>query len=413
MSNVDPNKKVSVNYNGADYETAVRHIAFSSGYVAAFDKKARTVYISNEGTYTFRLPTAVMKDIDTKIKVGGNPARLGGGGGSSGGGAANMGQAMSSEFTVTSNTKNSPKSFEEHLKSIAGSNAEVSISAEIGLITVRSNGQSLMRVKSFLDSVISDAMSRVEIEAAIIEVSLQGDMAYGIKWDQILRDRASLKMGFGFDGTSMVTNGGGVSSMTMTTASTSSIINALSQKTGVSVISQPRVVALNHSSALLFDGEQIPYLGTAAQGATTTTGIASGPTGSVSYAIKGLSISILPDIINENEVSVSIVPVISDVGAMQSFQLGNGTTLQAPPQKVKQSYSDILTYSGKTTIIAGSQYKNDGGTRQQIPGLGDIPVLGNLFASEKNVSLDRELVILLRTNVIPYHGEAQIIQESI
>jgi MSHA biogenesis protein MshL len=280
----------------------------------------------------------------------------------------------------------------------------------MGLITVRANGQALMRIKSFLDSVIEDALARVEIEAAIVEVSLTGDMAYGIKWDQILKDSIDARSSFGFDGSSMVN--GGSTSLTMTTASTNTILNALSKKTGLSVISQPKLITMNHTSALLFDGTQIPYLGTASNGAASTTGMTTGPTGAVSYAVDGLSLSILPDIINNNEVSVSIVPVISSVTGMTNFALG-AATLTAPNQKVKQSFADILTQSGKTTILAGSRYKNETGNRTEVPGIGSIPLFGNLFASESNNNTDRELVIMIRTNVIPYHGEIQIIQESI
>ncbi|MBC8742905.1 hypothetical protein F6X40_41315, partial [Paraburkholderia sp. UCT31] len=82
--NVDATRKVTVDFDHADTEEALRETAFLAGYVAAFDKERRTYTVADTATFTFKLPTSVFQQLTAHYEVGGNPVSSNGGG--SGGG---------------------------------------------------------------------------------------------------------------------------------------------------------------------------------------------------------------------------------------------------------------------------------------------------------------------------------------
>src|SRR5690606_20735198 len=116
-----------------------------------------------------------------------------------------------------------------------------------------------------------------------------------------------------------------------------SIINALMQFAEVNIVSQPKLVSLNNNPTTFFDGTQIPYLGNVEKTeASAASGVAN-PTisGSVSFAIDGVSFSAVPSVVNEDSVQITLLPVLSSVGAFSSFLDG---MITVPSQSNKQTY---------------------------------------------------------------------------
>ena len=415
MSNIDASRKVTLGFQDLPPEQAIRTIALAAGYAVAFDRNAHRVTVADNAIYTFRLPSNVLAQMESSFTVGGNPIA---GGGSSGGASTpgmpsqGMGAVSSikSEFTVSGKYLSAKDSITRVITRVAGANAEVNVSPEIGLVTVRSNAQALMRVTEFLTSFSRDALARVQIEASIVEVALNDKLQYGIDWTRVLRDGATTVIP-ALNTAGAVANP--AATVTITTLKTNAIINALQQDTRVRVVSQPRLTAMNHMPAVLFDGTQVPYLGsitsTVSGGASST----AQSSGQVSYATDGLSLSIRPDILNERDVQISLTPVISTINGFANFTLGDGSVITAPNQKIKQSFLEVLGESGKTLIIAGARYKSESKDKTGVPGLARVPLIGSLFSSHNNLDVDRELVILLRTEIVMAPKYNPVIAESI
>lgn len=145
VEGVDTNKRIAVQIYGLPTIAAIRQISNLAGYVAVVNHSDRTVTISPQATYTFKLPPALFKKLSGTFTVGGDPAASGssGGGGSggmsggsSGGGSGGTSQIKSS-FVVTGESKNEPKDLESYFKQLAGSNAQVNVFQLTGMITVR------------------------------------------------------------------------------------------------------------------------------------------------------------------------------------------------------------------------------------------------------------------------------------
>lgn len=415
--NVEATRKVTVNFNNAATEEAIRTTAFLAGYVAVIDRNNKTVMVSDVGTYTYRLPASVFSDLQAQYNVGGNPANSSsssGGGGAGGGGGSSGGTSLRAEFSVAGKEGTSPDGVTRFLSDLAGRGSEVHVSST-GYVSVKGSAQSLRRVTEFMKSFAKEAMTQVEIEASVIEVSLNNEFNFGIQWGKVV-DRASggIKggtIGSGVTGlmtaaasgdSSAVINSvtGGTSkgfSTFRVSNSSAAIINALAQFTDVNIVSQPKLLSMNNVPATFFDGTQLPYLGSIEQTASATAGGEPTVSGSVAFAIDGVSFSAVPSVVNNNTVQITLIPVLSSVNKFETFLNG---TLTAPVQGNKQTYMRVLAESGKTLILGGIRYNKEAK---------DISAPSGVAKS----AASKEVVILLRANVIEAPSFDPVVSESL
>jgi general secretion pathway protein D len=290
-------------------------------------------------------------------------------------------------------------------------------------LSVRANAQSLRRVHEFLKKLSMDAMTQVDMEASVVEVGLTKDFSLGIQWQKVAQTALG-GTGIGTNvGTNLATAVGGLATGTNTPAqtvsalvsasaeanglsafrlgaSTASIINALQSYSDVKIVSQPRLFSMNNTPATFFDGTQIPYLGSVTSTAATVAGGAPTVSGTTSFAINGLSFSVIPSVVDKDRVQITLIPVISKVGEFQTFTLGSSGTLKVPTQTNQQTYMRVLAESGKTLVIGGIRQGTD--TKST-----------SVLASTGNSSSTRELVILLRANVIQAPEFDPVVAEAI
>jgi MSHA biogenesis protein MshL len=344
------------------------------------------------------------------VQGGGSAASISGGGGGVGGGAqpgaaqgaSSAASGLQAQFTVTGRFQTDAAGLAQFLRELAGANAEVQVMHELGFITVRSNGAALARVSQFLNRFSAVAMRRVDIEASIVEVTLTDEFRYGIDWTRVLSGSTSGSVSL--LGTSAITTPtfSPAVSASVTRGSISVVLRALQQFTNVRVISQPRVLAMNNTPSVIFDGQQLPYVPTVAStivagagGGTTTTSAAA------AFAVDGVTLSLQPDILSDNEVQLTIVPVLNRVQEFQTFEVGTGSRVTAPVQRTNQSLMQVVALSGNTLILGGIRSSVGDETRAGVPGLVDIPVAGDALNRRNQRTVAREVVLLLRATVIP------------
>ncbi len=408
---VDVSRKVTVNFNDAITEEAIRTTAFLAGYAAVIDKSNRTIMVSDVATYTFRLPSGVFSALQAQYSVGGNPANSSSGGGQ--GGASAGGTSLRADFSVQGKEGSNPMGVTKFLQDIAGKNAEVYVT-DSGHVSVRANAQALRRVHEFMKGFSRDAMTQVEIEASVVEVALAKDFALGIQWGKVVENAAQGALlggnaaqalagsltGQGPGGlvNQMISQStGGAFSAFKVGVNTSSIITALSKFTDINIVSQPKLVSMNNVPATFFDGTQLPYLGSVQQTASSSANGQPTVTGSVAFAIDGVSFSAIPSVVDNSTVQITLIPVLSSVNGFESFL---NDTLKAPRQGNKQTYMRVLAESGKTLILGGIRYNKESKDT-------------TLPSSTAATSTSKEVVILLRTNVIPAPVFDPIVSESL
>lgn len=250
------------------------------------------------------------------------------------------------------------------------------------------NIQKIEKIFCFLDSV----PKQVLIEAQILKVSLDDSMSFGVDWKSVFHDGALQT-----NGLSNALLPGGASPVPPQAGSglfgnfiagitdTSSIavaIDMLKEKTDVDTISTPKVLAIHGREAKVVVGGQQGYrITTVNNGVSTET---------IEFIDTGTILEITPYIDDQNNILLNVKPAITSVKIEAGIPVTDSTTVS----------TWLLSKDGETVFIAGLIETLDIKTKEGVPLLMEIPVLGNLFSRTKNTTGKKELVIMITPRII-------------
>lgn len=152
----------------------------------------------------------------------------------------------------------------------------------------------------------------------------------------------------------------------------------------VTTLAQPNLTALSGETAEFLAGGEFPI--PLSQGLGTTT---------VEYKNYGVSLAYTPTVLANGRISIRVRPEVSELSTQGSVVL-NG--FQIPALTIRRAETTVELGSGESFMIAGLLSNNAQNTIDKAPGVGDIPILGNLFRSTEFRRGETELVIV----VTPY-----------
>ena len=420
-----PNRPVSVAIFKLDFDAAVREIAAAAGVAVVFDHRRKAIYAAGEATYTYRVPSQLFEDLNMNYSVASNPSagggqggqspgggspgyQPGGGGGTSSGGAPGM-SANNTNMRVNGTSGSALASFREALRAIAGDVSIVSVMPETGMITVRGNGSVLHRVTQFLNAYTRNAGRQIEVKAALVEVTLTDEMAYGIDWSRVLNS-ATNKINVGINTAAAVAFP--ALTATITRRSITSVIKALDSTTGVKVVAEPQLWMTNHQPGIVYNATQKPYLGSVTQNVAGNANIVT-TTGSVSYVTDGVSLAFKPNIIDDTRAELTVIPMLSNAVNQQVFRPGNGLELTAYDLPTTSTHMKLLLESGKTYIVGGNRLTTTNYAQTGVPGIRETPIIGKLLSGTDDRKSTKELVLMLSTNIVPAPRIDVIVDESL
>ena len=152
----------------------------------------------------------------------------------------------------------------------------------------------------------------------------------------------------------------------------------------VTTLSQPNLTALSGETADFLAGGEFPI--PLSQGLGTTT---------IEYKRFGVSLAYTPTVLANGRISLRVRPEVSELSTQGSISL-NGFIV--PALTVRRAETTIELGSGQSFMIAGLMSASSQNTLDKAPGVGDLPILGNLFRSSDFRRGETELVIV----VTPY-----------
>ncbi len=160
------------------------------------------------------------------------------------------------------------------------------------------------------------------------------------------------------------------------------------------VLASPRIRVRNREKAKIMIGSRVPVITNAVTPVSTGTPVI---TGSVQYLDVGLKLEVEPDIHRDNEVVIKVgLDVSSIIKEVPNAQSG---TL-AYEVGTRNASTVLRLKDGETQILAGLISDEDRNTASKVPGLGQLPVLGRLFASHKNDGTKTEIVLSITPRIV-------------
>ena len=155
------------------------------------------------------------------------------------------------------------------------------------------------------------------------------------------------------------------------------------------IISSPKVVTGDNVKAVIEDGTEIPYVSTAQTGGTTI------PTVEFKKAV--LSLDVTPQITPDGKVRLKLVVRKEEPDYQAMLLVPNSTN---PPIKSTVVTTDVLVENGGTVSIGGVFIKKVDNLVTQVPFLGDIPFVGNLFKYRSTTETRRELLVFISPQIM-------------
>ena len=151
------------------------------------------------------------------------------------------------------------------------------------------------------------------------------------------------------------------------------------------IISKPRIAAQSGSTAKIITGDALPILT-----AITLSGV-NGVSQQVQYVNVGVTLQIAPRVTSDGFVSSHVYCVVSSV---TGFQQGYPTISQ------RQAETSATVRDGELFVIGGLSQDSSINTRNKIPLLGDIPILGQVFRTDKSSRSKTELYIVVTPHIV-------------
>ncbi|MRW93575.1 pilus (MSHA type) biogenesis protein MshL [Duganella sp. FT80W] len=295
----------------------------------------------------------------------------------------------------------------------------VIVNAESGLIAVRATARQHEKIQQFLDLVLGAAKRQVLIEATIVEVKLSDNYQQGINWASV--GAGGLKLTQGAVGTlaSGVTVGTtpGMFVLNYTNSNSrigniASTIQLLESFGKVKVLSSPKISVLNNQTAMLKVVDNNVFFTIKVTPATlNSTGGVSTP---ATYESKletvpvGIVMSVTPQISESDEVTLNVRPtitrVVSYVKDPNPTLAASNVTSNIPVIQARELESIMKVPSGQIAVMGGLMQDSVDNTKDGVPVLSSIPLVGELFSYRNETSTKTELVIFMRPVVVKDTG---------
>jgi general secretion pathway protein D len=292
----------------------------------------------------------------------------------------------------------------------------VIVNPEAGIVTVRASSRQHDKVREFLDTLQAAAKRQVMIEATILEVRLSDQYQQGINWQRMASGGAVFGQGNIASSTPLSGNeasGNGMFNLTYfnplsAIGNIRTAIQLLESFGKVQVLSSPKLSVLNNQTALLKVVDNNIFFTLKVTPAVTNSsgGVASPATyeSRVETVPVGFVMSVTPQISDEGEITLNVRPTITRiVGQVQDpnpelTRLNVKSTV--PVIQARELESVMKLHSGQTAVMGGLMQDSVDNTKNGLPLLSRVPVLGNLLSYRNEGSSKTELVIFLRAIVV-------------
>lgn len=241
---------------------------------------------------------------------------------------------------------------------------------------------------------------QVLVEATIMAARLTEGMEFGIDWNLLSGlsvDRSVIVNGSGY-GTPMQTAGfaqdGGGTGLTIGVSSGNlrAVVTALESVTDTTLLANPKILAVNKQEGIVYIGRKIGYQD------TSTTTLTGGTTASVKFLETGTRLAFRPYIGDDGYIRMDIYPKDSD-GILKDNDI--------PDETSTELRTNVVVKDGETVVIGGLFRDSVSKTKQQVPLLGNIPVVGALFRGTTDTVSREEVIIILTPHIIADPKEAR------
>ncbi|HUU19911.1 MAG TPA: hypothetical protein VMW72_22355 [Sedimentisphaerales bacterium] len=280
------------------------------------------------------------------------------------------------------------------------------MSSRYGTITtnVKNNSLIICDTQENLERILAEIRKadktprQIMVEVVIVDVQLSDDTEIGVNWDflseepqnVIYRQNFTTRLGSNIpdeetprDGTEYSTIGLG-GDFSVINNNIRNVVSMLQQKKDVEVLASPRVMVLSGKTASIESVRELPYN----EVIDTSQG---GSMSSTQFKKVGVTLNVTATLTEDDLIFLN-------VNSEQNVTVGESLT-NVPIIDTRNTRSEVLLKDGQVVIIGGLRRKEITKQSNQIPILGDIPLIGLLFKYTNTVVYNTELIVFLSPHI--------------
>lgn len=273
------------------------------------------------------------------------------------------------------------------------------------IIVVKDYPENMKKVKDLLKE-IDRRPQQVLVEATIVSATLTEDNAFGIDFTviggvdfsgikglgsssgeilsgKVIDNAAATDKGVGAGQTGFTSKlpAGGLR-VGVATNNVAAFLTALESVSDTAVLANPKILTLNKQRGEVLVGREDGYLTTTV---TQTTSVQA-----VEFLKTGTRLIFRPYIGDDGYIRMEVHPESSDGHVVNGL----------PTKSTTEITSNIMVKDGHTIVIGGLFRESSTVTKAQIPGLGNVPIVGALFRNHVDATVREEIIILLTPHIV-------------
>lgn len=237
---------------------------------------------------------------------------------------------------------------------------------------------------------------QVQIEAKMIEVTVDDSMQLGVNWEYktptTFKNRepstSNLKEDLSLD----LTDGGIFKVGTLSADDYTATLEMLATRANTDVLSSPKVTVLDGQEASIHIGSSEPYI------VTSEDPVTGFVTESTNFIDVGIKLIVTPKIGQDKHITMAIHPEVST--SRRVAEANNALAIDTT-----EADTTLTVKDGQTVVLGGLMKQDTKKTVKKIPVLGDIPILGLLFRNMDEENVKKELMVFITPHILTAEGK--------
>lgn len=279
----------------------------------------------------------------------------------------------------------------------------------------------LLRSMTEVVRALDRRRKQVQVKAIIAEVSNDKVAELGVQWGMLTegKDDKGVALGVNFpsanpsliqlgvasqntqssDSLSVFSNVAGLLVGGTDGTNLIALLRALKSDVDSNILSTPSIVTLDNEEAEIIVGQEVPFI------TTTSTNNAGNPFQTISRQNVGISLKVKPQITDGSTVRLDIAQEVSSLDP-------NVKDLSDAVTKTRRIKTSVLVEDQQILVLGGLIQDKMQQTTAKVPFLGDIPLLGAVFRSERSANDKTNLMVFLRPQVLHDQHAGELITEE-
>ncbi len=168
-------------------------------------------------------------------------------------------------------------------------------------------------------------------------------------------------------------------------------LRLLDEVSDTTIISRPNLLALNRVPARVLVGRKVGYLNTTSTDTATTQ--------TVEFLETGTQLYFRPFVSADGMIRMELKPKVSEAVIRNVTNTG-GAAITIPDEISNELTTNVMVRDGQTIVLGGLFKENTQASRRQVPGVGDIPIIGAAFRGHEDSTVRNEIIFMITPTIM-------------